>query len=148
MRNYGGITTSNGLKPRLLIFRRSQLGFIGRDAVLDALIVNFSNRRSIVYGSDPNLYAVRVCDVRARDYAGSVETVASPEPCSNACCTARQASMAHLTRCGNFRTPLHHAQIAERFRRVTRFFCHKIVKCAEHFRYFRAAFALQFHRHQ
>ena len=60
LRNNGGITTSNGLKPRLLIFRRSRLGFIGGDTVLDALIVNLSNRRSIVYCSNPNLYAVRL----------------------------------------------------------------------------------------
>jgi hypothetical protein len=60
LRNNGGITTSDGFKPCLLIFRRSRLSFIGGDAVLDALIVNLSNRRSIVYGSDPNLYAVRL----------------------------------------------------------------------------------------
>src|SRR5512133_1218875 len=60
LRNNGGITTGDGLKPRLLIFRRSPLGFIGRDAVLDALIVNFSNRRSIVYARAPNVPAVRL----------------------------------------------------------------------------------------
>src|SRR5712672_4572937 len=58
LRNNGGITTSNGLEPRLLIFCRSPLGFIGGDAVLDALIVNFSNRRGIVYAGDPNVNAV------------------------------------------------------------------------------------------
>ncbi len=58
LRNNGGITTSDGLKPRLLIFRRSALGFIGGDAVLDALIVNFSNRRGIVYAGGPNVHAV------------------------------------------------------------------------------------------
>src|SRR6266513_277118 len=58
LRNNDGITTSNGLKPRLLIFRRSPLGFIGGDAVLDALIVNLSNRRSIVYAGGPNVNAV------------------------------------------------------------------------------------------
>src|SRR4029077_21196984 len=49
-----------GLKPRLLIFGRSPSGFIGGDAVLDALIVNFSNRRSIVYAGGPNVDAVHV----------------------------------------------------------------------------------------
>src|SRR6266567_6121016 len=39
-------------------------------------------------------------------YAGSVETMASPTPCSRACSTARQASMAHLTRSGKLRTHL------------------------------------------
>src|SRR4030095_3999860 len=100
LRNNDGITTGDGLKPRLLIFRRSRLGFIGGDAVLDALIVNFSNRR----WRSESVCRPRL-DVRARHYAGSVEIVASPEPCSNACCTARHASIAHFTRCGNFRTP-------------------------------------------
>src|SRR5882724_5590694 len=58
LRNNGGITTSDSLKPRLLIFRRSPFGFIGGDAVLDALIVNFSNRRGIVYAGGPNVHAV------------------------------------------------------------------------------------------
>src|SRR4030095_5055092 len=40
-----------------------------------------------------------------RDYGSSVEMVASPAPSSNACSTALQASIAHLTRCGNLRTP-------------------------------------------
>src|SRR5205807_454903 len=35
----------------------------------------------------------------------SVETVASPAFCRKACSSARQARTAHLTRCGNFRTP-------------------------------------------
>src|SRR4030095_5704447 len=60
LRNNCGITTSNGLKPRLLIFRRSPLGFIGCDAVLDALIVNFGNRRGVVYAGDLNVDAVHV----------------------------------------------------------------------------------------
>src|SRR5512132_4602348 len=60
LRNNGGITTGDGLKPRLLIFRRSPLGFIGGEAVLDALIVNFSNRRGIVYAGGPNVNAVHV----------------------------------------------------------------------------------------
>src|SRR6266550_721809 len=58
LRDNGGITTSNGLKPRLLIFRRSPTGFIGGDAVLDALIINFSNRRCILYAGGPNVDAV------------------------------------------------------------------------------------------
>src|SRR5436309_9316221 len=58
LRNNGGITTSDGLKPRLLIFRRSPTGFIGGDTVLDALIVNFSNRRGIPYAGGPNAHAV------------------------------------------------------------------------------------------
>src|SRR5882724_13711757 len=58
LRNNGGITTSDGLKPRLLIFRRSPTGFIGGDAVLDALIVNFSNRRGILYAGGTNVHAV------------------------------------------------------------------------------------------
>src|SRR5882762_6892919 len=58
LRNNGRITTGDGLKPRLLIFRRSPLGFIGGDAVLDALIVNFSNRRGILYAGGPNVDAV------------------------------------------------------------------------------------------
>ena len=61
LRNYCGITISDGSKPRLLFFRRSRLGFIRCDAVLDALIVNLSDRRSVVYGGVPNLYAVRLC---------------------------------------------------------------------------------------
>src|SRR5258708_4307313 len=56
--NNGRITTSDGLKPRLLIFRRSPTGFIGGDAVLDALIVNLSNRRGVVCGGGSNIYAV------------------------------------------------------------------------------------------
>src|SRR6266481_7330710 len=60
LRNNGGITTSDALKPRLLIFRRSPTGFIGGDAVLDALIVNFSNRRGIVYAGGPNVRAGHV----------------------------------------------------------------------------------------
>ena len=59
LRNNGGITTSNGLKPRLLIFRRSPTGFIGRDAVLDALIVNLSNRSGILYTGGLNVHAVQ-----------------------------------------------------------------------------------------
>src|SRR5882724_8564420 len=59
LRNNGGITTSDGLKPRLLIFRRSPTGFIGGDAVLDALIVNYSNRRGILYGGGSNVHAVQ-----------------------------------------------------------------------------------------
>ncbi len=35
----------------------------------------------------------------------SVETVDSPSLCLSACSTARQGSIAHFTRCGNFRTP-------------------------------------------
>ena len=35
----------------------------------------------------------------------SVEMVDSPAGCCSACSTARQASIAHLTRSGNFRTP-------------------------------------------
>src|SRR5512133_2639606 len=58
LRNNGGITIGDGLKPRLLIFRRSPLGFIGGDAVLDALIVNYSNRRGIVYAGGPNAHGV------------------------------------------------------------------------------------------
>src|SRR6476661_10287735 len=58
LRNNGGITTSDGLKPRLLISRRSPTGFIGGNAVLDSLIVNLRNRRSIVYGRVPNVDAV------------------------------------------------------------------------------------------
>src|SRR5882757_10846447 len=60
LRNNGGITTGDGLKPRLLIFRGSPTGFIGGDAVLDALIVNFSNRRGILYIRGPNADAVHV----------------------------------------------------------------------------------------
>jgi hypothetical protein len=60
LRNNGGITTSDGMKPSLLIFCRSPVGFIGGDAVLDALIVNFSNRRCIVQGGGPNVDAVHV----------------------------------------------------------------------------------------
>src|SRR2546430_12050222 len=60
LRNNGGITTGDGLKPHLLIFRRSPLDFIGGDAVLDALIVNFSNRPGIVEGGVPNVHAVHV----------------------------------------------------------------------------------------
>ena len=58
LRNNGGITTSDGLKPRLLILGRSPPAFIGGDAVLDALIVNFSNRSGIVYAGAPNVDAV------------------------------------------------------------------------------------------
>jgi len=57
-RNNGGIAISNGSKPRLLIFRRSEFCFEGSDAVLDALIVNFSNRRGIVQGCVPNVDTV------------------------------------------------------------------------------------------
>src|SRR2546423_14336545 len=53
LRNNGGVTTSDGLKPRLLIFRRSPVGFKGGGAVLDALIVNFSNRRGILHAGGP-----------------------------------------------------------------------------------------------
>src|SRR4029077_11775119 len=60
LRNNGRITTGDGLKPGLLIFCRSPVGFIGGDAVLDALIVNLSNRRSIVYAGGPNVDAVDV----------------------------------------------------------------------------------------
>src|SRR5262249_29992524 len=48
LRNYGGIMISDGLKPRLLFFCRSRLGFICRNPVFDALIVNLSDRRGIV----------------------------------------------------------------------------------------------------
>jgi len=48
LRNYCRITISDGSEPGSLFFLRSQLGFIGGDAIFDALIVNFSNRRSIV----------------------------------------------------------------------------------------------------
>src|SRR5438552_2231583 len=58
LRNNGRITTSDGLKPRLLIFSRSPTGFIGGNAVLDALIINFSNRRGIVYAGGPNVHAI------------------------------------------------------------------------------------------
>src|SRR5215813_11774511 len=60
LRNNGGITTSDGLKPRLLIFRRSWFGFIGGDAVFDTLIVNLSDRRGIVYAGGPNVHVVHV----------------------------------------------------------------------------------------
>ena len=84
----------------------------------------------------------------ATDYTGSVETVASPAPCSNACSTARQGSIAHFTRCGKFRTPF----ITQRSPRVLgAFICvigHQIVERAEHSQRFRATFPLQFHRHQ
>ena len=140
--------TSNGSKPRLLFFRRPQLDFIGRDAILDALIVNFEQSQQRHLRKQRESLSRTSFAVRARDYAGSVETVASPAPCSNACSTARQASIAHLTRCGNFRTPLHHAQIAQSFWRFTCVICHQIVKCAEHFHRFRATFPFQFHRHQ
>ena len=46
--NNGGITTSNGLKPCSLIFCRWPVGFISGNAVLDALIVDFSNRCSVI----------------------------------------------------------------------------------------------------
>src|SRR5712672_2746283 len=58
LRDNGGITTSDGLKPRLLIFRRSECPFESGDAVLDALIVNFSNRRGILYAGGPNVNPV------------------------------------------------------------------------------------------
>jgi hypothetical protein len=48
LRDYSGITTRDREKPSLLIFRRSRLGFIRRDTVLDALIVNLGDHRSIV----------------------------------------------------------------------------------------------------
>ena len=60
LRNNGGITTGDGLKPRLLIFRGSPLGFIAGDAILDTLIVNLGNRRGIVYAGGPNVDAVRL----------------------------------------------------------------------------------------
>jgi hypothetical protein len=60
LRNNGGITTSDGMKPSPLIFCRSPVGFIGGDAILDALIVNFSNRRCIDQGGGPNVDAVHV----------------------------------------------------------------------------------------
>src|SRR4029453_14860696 len=60
LRNNGGITTSDGLKPRLLILRRPGLRFEGGEAILDVLIVNFSNPRDIVYAGRPNVHAVHV----------------------------------------------------------------------------------------
>src|SRR6516165_2909869 len=60
VRHDGGITTSNGLQRRLLIPRRSKRGFIGGDAVFNALIVNFSNGRGVFYGGGPNVDAVHV----------------------------------------------------------------------------------------
>src|SRR5258705_12330538 len=62
----GGITTSNGLKPRLLIFRRSPTGFIGGDAGLHAFILNFSNRRGILYDGGPNFHSVPLLAFGAR----------------------------------------------------------------------------------
>lgn len=66
LRNNSGITTSDGLKPGLLILRRTQPGFIGGDAVLDALIINFSNRRRIIFAGGPNQYAIHVWTLRPR----------------------------------------------------------------------------------
>src|SRR4249920_3109938 len=58
--NNSGITTSDGFKPSPLIIRRPALRFESGDALLDALIVNFGNRRSIVYAGGPNMDAVHV----------------------------------------------------------------------------------------
>jgi hypothetical protein len=75
------------------------------------------------------MYLPSTLTFQARDYAGSCDTVASPEPARTP--AAPRATPAwHFTRCGNFRNALHHAQIAERFRRLARVGCHKIVKCS------------------
>src|SRR5262249_28478311 len=52
--------TSDGFKPRPLILRRSPLCFIGGNAVINPLIVNFSNRRCVICGGGTNVYAVHV----------------------------------------------------------------------------------------
>ena len=54
LRDHSRITTSDGLKPRPLVFRRSPLGFIRGNAVIDPLIVNLSNGRGIVQVRVPN----------------------------------------------------------------------------------------------
>src|SRR6516162_9361615 len=59
-RNNGWITTCDGLKPCSLIFRRTRPDFICGNTLLDALIVNFSNRRGVICGRGPNLYVVHV----------------------------------------------------------------------------------------
>src|SRR5262249_62338323 len=57
LRNNGGITTTDGLKPRPLIFPRSWVGFIRGDAVFDAPILNLNNRCGIACGCRPKLYS-------------------------------------------------------------------------------------------
>src|SRR3954447_6552914 len=61
LRNHRWVTTSDGSKPGPPIFRSSLFGFIRGDAVLNALIVNFSDGRSVVQGGVSNLHAIRLC---------------------------------------------------------------------------------------
>ena len=63
--NHRWVATSEGSKPVHLIFRSPGPRFEGGDAILDALIVNFSNRRSIAYTGGPNVHAVHVWTSRA-----------------------------------------------------------------------------------
>ena len=56
----GDKSLNEGSKPVHLIFRSRRLRFEGGDAILDALIVNFSNRRGIAFTGGPNVHAVHV----------------------------------------------------------------------------------------
>src|SRR5262249_13199369 len=60
LRNYGGIKTGNGLKPRLLFFCRARLRFLRPHSVLHAPRIKLTDGPGILEGRVPNVYAIRL----------------------------------------------------------------------------------------